>query len=322
MSDQAPKIGDPLPTVIVVIGMAGSGKTTFVHRLYLHLQALGKRVYSINMDPAVNKVPYPTNIDIRDSVDYKKVMKDFALGPNGAMITSLNLFATKFDQVVELIETRASELDYVIVDTPGQIEVFNWSASGQIILDALAVSFPVVTTYVTDTARCRNPTTFMSNMTYACSIMYKTKLPFVLVFNKTDVLPCEFAQEWMADFDAFLEALKPAESGYMASLSRALCLAMEEFYNQLRSAGVSSLTGTGMNELMIKVSEAVEEYHQSYVPYLEHQRAEVAKKREAMADQTMKTLNTAKTSSAADDEEEEEEMAELEKIRQLLRNKN
>jgi len=30
----------------------------------------------INLDPAVYKVPYKPNIDIRDHVDYKKTMKE------------------------------------------------------------------------------------------------------------------------------------------------------------------------------------------------------------------------------------------------------
>jgi GTPase SAR1 family protein len=304
------------PVVIVCVGMAGSGKTTFIHRLYLHLQSLSKRVYAINLDPAVKKVPYPTNIDIRETVDYKKVMKEFVLGPNGAMITSLNLFATKFDQVIDVLEKRASDLDYIIVDTPGQIEVFNWSASGQIILDALAVSFPIVTTYVVDTVRCRSPTTFMSNMTYACSIMYKTKLPFVLVFNKTDVLPCDFAKEWMSEFDVFLEALKPEESGYMASLSRSLCLSMEEFYKQLRTCGVSSLTGDGLNELDLRIGEALNEYHEIYVPYLENQREQMAKRKNDLAERQMKEIRRDETK---DDAEDEEEAMELEKLRKLLK---
>lgn len=307
---------DKKPVVIVIIGMAGSGKTTFVHRLYLHLQSCGKRVYPINLDPAVTKVPYPTNIDIRDTVDYRKVMKDFVLGPNGAMITSLNLFATKFDQVIDVLERRASEFDYVIVDTPGQIEVFNWSASGQIILDALAVSFPIVTAYVADTVRCRNPTTFMSNMTYACSIMYKTKLPFMIVFNKTDVMSSAFATEWMAEFDVFLAAL--GDSGYMASLSRALCLALEEFYSQLRCVGVSSLTGDGMDDFMNKVQEGVVEYNEAYLPYLDHQRLEMSKKRNSDATQKIEQM---KQQIHTADDEEEEEMAELEKLRQIIRNK-
>ena len=32
-------------------------------------------------------------------VNYKNVMKQYGLGPNGGILTSLNLFATKFDQV-------------------------------------------------------------------------------------------------------------------------------------------------------------------------------------------------------------------------------
>ena len=317
------------PVAIVVIGMAGSGKTTFVHRLYLYLQSLKKRVYSLNLDPAVRTVPYPTNIDIRDTVDYKKVMSDFSLGPNGAMITSLNLFATKFDQVVDVLEKRADDYDYIIVDTPGQIEVFNWSASGQIILDSLALSFPVVTAYVVDTARCRNPTTFMSNMTYACSIMYKTKLPFCVVFNKTDIVPFDFAKEWMTEFDSFLDALRPAESGYMASLSRALCLSMEEFYRQLRTSGVSSLTGDGMDSFQICIDDSVREYHEAYLPYLTRQRELFAKRKEEMAEKQLKEMMNNGAQNAMrqtepvteDLDEDDDDAEELEKFREYLRNR-
>jgi GPN-loop GTPase len=41
----------------------------------------------------VLNVSFPTNIDIRDSVKYKAVMKEYMLGPNGAILTSLNIFA-------------------------------------------------------------------------------------------------------------------------------------------------------------------------------------------------------------------------------------
>lgn len=92
---------------------------------------------------------------------------------------------------------------YVLIDTPGQIEVFTWSASGNLITDMLASSFPTLLLYVVDTPRAKSPTTFMSNMLYACSILYKTRLPFVVSFNKTDVAPHEFAVEWMSDFDSF-----------------------------------------------------------------------------------------------------------------------
>ena len=71
------------------------------------------RQYIINLDPAVKKTGYSPNIDIRDTVDYKQVMKEYTLGPNGSIMTCLNLFATRFDQVVDLIAKRSENLEYV-----------------------------------------------------------------------------------------------------------------------------------------------------------------------------------------------------------------
>lgn len=169
-----------LPVVCIVVGMAGSGKTTLMQRINAHVHQHKMPSYIINLDPAVYKLPYEPNIDIRDTIDYKQVMKQYKLGPNGAILTSLNLFATKFDQVLSLIDSRSSELDFIFIDTPGQIEVFTWSASGQIITETLASTYPTILIYVIDTQRSSDPITFMSNMTYACSILYKTKLPFLL----------------------------------------------------------------------------------------------------------------------------------------------
>ncbi|PKK18110.1 GPN-loop GTPase 1, partial [Columba livia] len=153
-------------------------------RLAAQLHAQRCPPYVINLDPAVRELPFPANIDIRDTVNYKEVMKQYGLGPNGGIVTSLNLFATRFDQVMKFIEKRQNASKYVIIDTPGQIEVFTWSASGTIITEALASSFPSVVVYVMDTSRSTNPITFMSNMLYACSILYKTKLPFIVAMNK------------------------------------------------------------------------------------------------------------------------------------------
>jgi len=75
------------------------------------LNMAGKRTYNINLDPAVLEVNFPANIDIRDSVKYKNIMKSYKLGPNGAILTCLNIFAAQFDQVVKLIEQKQSEIE-------------------------------------------------------------------------------------------------------------------------------------------------------------------------------------------------------------------
>jgi hypothetical protein len=209
----------------------------------------------------------------------------------------------------------------VIVDTPGQIEIFTWSASGAIITDAVASALPTVIAYIVDTPRTVAPATFMSNMLYACryvvisallpsrdlcffglasiqfpysehdscflSILYKTKLPFIIVFNKTDVQPHNFALEWMQDFEVFQEALATHQSTsdddgeptYMNSLMNSMSLVLDEFYKHLKvgprgfpfslqtslsqSVGVSSMTGDGIAEFFQAVDASREEYERS-----------------------------------------------------------
>ncbi|KAF8197098.1 XPA-binding protein 1 [Pholiota molesta] len=287
------------PVTIITIGMAGAGKSTFVQRLnaYLHSQEPPSPPYIVNLDPAVTYVPYEPNIDIRDTVNYQEVMKQYNLGPNGGILTALNLFTTKFDQVLSLIEQRADSVDYVILDTPGQIEIFTWSASGAIITDAVASSLPTVVAYIIDTPRTTAPATFMSNMLYACSILYKTKLPFILVFNKTDVQSHDFAVEWMSDFEEFQAALAShsgardaeGEPTYMNSLMNSMSLVLDEFYKNLKAVGVSSVTGDGFKEFFEAVEASREEYENDYLPELQRAR-----------EQREKTLDQAKEKAKAD----------------------
>ena len=79
--------------------MAGSGKTTLMQRLHAHLHEQRSPYYLINLDPAVLDTPFGANIDIKDTVNYHEVMKQYQLGPNGGILTALNLFATRFEQV-------------------------------------------------------------------------------------------------------------------------------------------------------------------------------------------------------------------------------
>jgi GTPase SAR1 family protein len=83
----------------------------------------------------------------------------------------------------------------------------------------------------------------MSNMLYACSILYKTRLPFILAFNKTDLESHEFAVEWMRDFEEFQKALLERRKthgedvdgpAYMDSLMNSMSLVLDEFYKHLR----------------------------------------------------------------------------------------
>mmetsp|Transcript_9988 Transcript_9988/g.17114 ORF Transcript_9988/g.17114 Transcript_9988/m.17114 type:complete len:302 (+) Transcript_9988:1-906(+) len=246
------------------------------------------------------------NVDIRDTVKYKSVMQNYNLGPNGAIMTCLNLYCTRFDQVLHFLESRVkpnkdegpssaaetttapntaeqpsstTAIRQVLVDTPGQIEAFTWSASGIIITDALATTFPTIVIYVVDTPRCaENVLTFSSNMLHACSIMYKTRLPMVLVFNKNDVVSADGPIEWMNDYLAFDEHVGTA-STYAATFARSMAMALNEFYKHIKTVQVSALDGGGFHDLINAINTAKQEYFRTYAPQLEKKRKRAEKKK-------------------------------------------
>jgi GTPase SAR1 family protein len=354
--------GQKTPVCVIMVGMAGSGKTTLMTQLERSLEDAAfaakdakkepktdsnesekptsdsqaqaseqeqeesnddenettSASYCVNLDPATLLVPYNVSIDIRDTVDYKQVMKQHKLGPNGAIMTSLNLFATKFDQVMSILEKRAygpeaaaaeqdqeqvqeqesaeqvqeqetqPMMDYILVDTPGQIEAFTWSASGAIISESLASAFPTVLCFVVDTVRCASsPNTFMSNMLYACSMLYRTRLPLVVCFNKTDVVSHEFCLEWMRDYEAFQQALDDVSesAGFYGSLTRSLSLVLDEFYSNFANAvGVSAVTGDGMDEFWTTIQKAArEDFATDYVEDLKNRIEEQTARKQALA---------------------------------------
>lgn len=151
----------------------------------------------------------------------------------------------------------------------------------------------------------------MSNMLYACSILYKTKLPMILVFNKADVKDPSFAKEWMTDYEAFQEALQEDESGnafggvegegggsgYMSSLLNSMSLMLEEFYAHLSVVGVSSMTGQGVDDFFAAVKEKSAEFERDYQPELERKRNEREENkrlaREKELDKMMKGMSMA-----------------------------
>ena len=160
-------------------------------------------------------------------------------------------------------------ISHAIIDTPGQIEIFAWSASGSIMTDALAASLPTCILFVMDSPRCASPpTALVANLLQAASILYRTRLPLLLAFNKADVGGSDAVASWVEDWEKLDEALSK-ERAYAASLARSLSLVLDEFTSALPHVSVSAATGQGMPELVEKLEECRRRYYEEYRPGIE-----------------------------------------------------
>jgi GTPase SAR1 family protein len=118
-----------------IVGTAGSGKSLLTSSLEKWLVGSDLSVTVVNLDPGVDSPPYTSDVDIREYVDYGEVVRSFGLGPNGALVASLDMGISHVNDLRdEIIDT---ERDYVLVDCPGQMELFAFRNSGPLMVSSL-----------------------------------------------------------------------------------------------------------------------------------------------------------------------------------------
>jgi len=67
----------------------------------------------------------------------------------------------------------------------------------------------------------------------------------------------------MEDFEAF-QAAASSDQSYTSTLTQSLSLVLDEFYNNLKSVGVSAVSGAGMEDFFKAVEASADEYMDTY----------------------------------------------------------
>jgi len=244
--------------ILLNIGFAGSGKSTFTSTCFNYLSNQNKKVYIVNLDPAVKNLPFSPNLDIRDTINYKDVMESYKLGPNGAITTCLNIFVTKIDQIVDILTSKRDTYDYILIDVPGQIEAFTWSVSGEIIFKALKkTGMDIDLYYIMDAHKCVDYSTFVSNMLYSCNVVNKLDANAKLIFNKSEYPEtCNTIESYIKNEIGYTGGSDGGYGGsddYYKSLLEDIHDTFESLFSTYKRYYVSSTRCLGIQDLFTQV---------------------------------------------------------------------
>ena len=240
---------------IFVTGTAGSGKSMLTSKILEYYQKNGVFASVLNLDPGVESLPYRPDVDVRDYVDIVQIMKQYDLGPNGSMIMANDLIASKIDDIQN--EIHGVNPDYLIVDTPGQIELFAYRASGPFFIQNIDAA-EKTNIFLYDGTMIASPTNFISISLLATSIKLRLGLPTINVMTKTDLIPDKIDQvlKWSSDPISLEEELKTLEGEtYSLATDILRTLNIGEFAGDL--IPISNLTGEGMVNLQAALSRII-----------------------------------------------------------------
>ncbi|MGY5140428.1 MAG: PRK13768 family protein [Candidatus Nitrosopumilus sp. Bin_571-38] len=203
---------------IFVSGTAGSGKSLLSSKLQDYYSENGAFAAILNLDPGVDNMPYTCDIDVRDYVDYVSIMQQYELGPNGAMVMANDLIASKIDEIRD--EVYKVNPDYLIVDTPGQIELFAYRSSGRFIVDNIS-SEEKTNIFLFDGSLITSPVNFVSIALLATSIRLRLNLSTINVLTKTDLIGDKLKDilQWSTNLKTLENAIGKETDGDTYSLT-------------------------------------------------------------------------------------------------------
>ena len=193
----------------LVIGPPGSGKTTYCNGMSQFLTALGRKVAIINLDPANDTLPYDCALDIRELISLECAAAQCELGPNGALVYCIEFLEANVDWLVEGLASPALKDCYVLIDMPGQVELYTHHGSVRAILQALErADHRLVAVHLVDAHHCADAAKFISVLLVTLSTMVQLELPQVNFLSKIDLV--EAYGQLAFNLDFYTDVADPA----------------------------------------------------------------------------------------------------------------
>ncbi|KAH0553400.1 hypothetical protein GP486_006528 [Trichoglossum hirsutum] len=176
---------------VLVMGPAGSGKTTFCTALIQHLRNNRRSCFYVNLDPAAEEFAYEPDLDIKDLISLEDVMEDIGLGPNGGLVYCFEFLLENLDFLTEALDPLTEEF-LIIFDMPGQIELYthipilpaivkHLTRTGALNV-SLCAAYLLESTFIIDRAK------YFAGTLSAMSAMIMLEIPHVNVLTKMDLV--------------------------------------------------------------------------------------------------------------------------------------
>jgi GTPase SAR1 family protein len=249
--------------IVLIIGTAGSGKSLLTAAFGEWLRINRQDIALVNLDPGALTLPYSPDVDVRDYVNVADLMEKYNLGPNGALIMAADLVANEIEKLSDEIEDLRS--DVVLVDTPGQMELFAFRAAGPYIANELTKE-PKAIVYLFDAVFSVNPLNYVSNLFLSAAIYNRFFLPQIHLLSKCDLLPKEEVDkivDWSANPKTLEFAIEQKLEGTRRLLGRNMMQAIHQLGLKFLLIPVSAKTNEGMinfNTILERIFAGGEKY--------------------------------------------------------------
>jgi GPN-loop GTPase len=243
---------------VYFIGTAGSGKSTLTSCMQQWCYDRGLDAVIVNLDPGAENLPYEPDVDIRDWISLQEVMEANKLGPNGAQIACADMIALNTEDVKQSI--NSFKADYILLDTPGQLELFVFREAGKYTVKFLSPEKTVIC-YLLDPLLAKSASGFVAQLLLAITTNLRLNQPQINILSKADLLPKKdhaLIQRWSHDPEEIYEALYSEEPTMHRQMSEHILQLIKDLGGYTKLIPTSNKTFAGIEDLYTTIQQQFE----------------------------------------------------------------
>jgi GTPase SAR1 family protein len=234
---------------VYLIGTAGSGKSTLTHVFKQWMNRCGNDAVTVNLDPGAENLPYVPDVDIRDWISLKEIMDSYELGPNGAQIACADMIALNTDDIKKSIESFKT--DYILIDTPGQLELFVFREAGKFIVKFLNPNRSIIA-YLLDPALAKTASGFVSQLLLSINTSFRLALPQVNILSKADTLSdeeVEIIKRWSNNLEKLEDSINKENASVYREMSEKISNIIKDFQDEIKLYSTGKENFQGIEDL-------------------------------------------------------------------------
>lgn len=238
---------------VYLIGTAGSGKSTLTYNFQRWMGLRGLDAITVNLDPGAENLPYEPDVDVRDWISLKEIMESYGLGPNGAQIACADMLALNTDDIKKSIDSFKT--DYVLMDTPGQLELFVFREAGKYIIKFLNPERSIIV-YLLDPALAKTASGFVSQLLLSISTNFRLGQPQIDILTKADMLSdkeLKQIEKLSDDPDELGNTILKEEASVYREMSEGLLNLINEFESQSKIFPIGKEKFFGIEDLYTQI---------------------------------------------------------------------
>lgn len=245
---------------VVFVGPAGVGKTSLWKAFASFLEDIkGFLVRRVSLDPGSEAINYAIDYNVTSDISSRQLMQDQNLGPNGAILEASRQLCLRQEEILTKTLPPADEsIDYILIDTPGQLDSFVLQPFGAQFLNNMNSVLPLSAIYLYDAVAMQDPVNIPAQLFLNAAASFQFDFEVTTVLNKTDlVVDIDNILALLQDPAKLASIIQHTKHGVLSDLAMESSALLAHFRVPTRIIPISTVEGhpVGLDDLFALLEE-------------------------------------------------------------------